>query len=41
MYLALTLFGISIAGRELAVIGVVVIIVIVIVAWAVLRRGRA
>ncbi len=40
MFLALTLFGVSFSGREVAVIGVAVLIVVVFVAWAVFRRRR-
>jgi hypothetical protein len=38
--LALVLFGTTISGRELAIVGVVVLVVIGAVAWFVIRRRR-
>jgi hypothetical protein len=38
--LAITLFGTSISGRELAIVAAVVAIVVVLVAVAVVRRRR-
>lgn len=38
--LAITLFGATYSGRELAVVAVVAVVIVVFAVWAYRRRGR-
>ena len=40
MLLAVTIFGLKLAGRELLIVGAVVVIVVAAVAWLVYTRRR-